>query len=178
MPMAGISDVRVIEGDLDASGMKVAIVVGRFNAFITERLLEGAVDALVRHGADAKDITVVRVPGSFEIPAVARQVVATGQHDAVVGLGCLMRGDTLHFDLIAGEVTKGLAALAQVADIPVTFGVLTTDSLEQAVHRAGAKHGNKGAEAVMAAVELVSLSRALAPAKPRRPGGRKKTSRK
>ncbi len=159
--MASLSDVEVLEGDLVATGMKFGIIVGRFNAFITERLLEGAIDALVRHGGDAKDITVVRVPGSFEIPAAARKLVEAKRFDAVVGLGCLMRGDTIHFDLIAGEVTKGLASLAQTADIPVTFGVLTTDSLEQSVHRAGAKYGNKGAEAVMAAVELVSLYRAI-----------------
>lgn len=172
--MASLHDVEVLEGDLDATGMKFGIVVGRFNAFITERLLEGAIDALVRHGASAKDITVVRVPGSFEIPAAARKVVDTGRFDAVVGLGCLMRGDTIHFDLIAGEVTKGLASLAQTADIPVTFGVLTTDSLEQAVHRAGAKHGNKGGEAVMAAVELVALYRALASASAPKSRGRRR----
>jgi 6,7-dimethyl-8-ribityllumazine synthase len=173
--MAGaLTDVRVIEGDLDATGMKIGIVVGRFNAFITERLVEGAVDALVRHGASAQDITLVRVPGAFELPSAARQLVAAGGLDAVVGLGCLMRGDTIHFDLIAGEVTKGLAQLAQTSDIPVTFGVLTTESLEQAVHRAGAKYGNKGAEAVMAAVELVAVYRALRkPARAKRGASRR-----
>lgn len=161
--MAGPLDgVRIVEGSLDAGGMKIGLVVARFNAFITERLLEGAVDALVRHGASAADLVVVRVPGCWELPQGARALVAAGGLDAVVGLGCLMRGDTIHFDLIAAEATKGLAALAQSSDTVVTFGVLTTDSLEQAVHRAGAKHGNKGVEAVMAAVELVAVKRALA----------------
>ncbi len=153
--------VTVVEGGLDASGLSVAIVVARFNAFITERLLEGALDALIRHGALATDQTVVRVPGAYELPMVAAQLAKSGRFDAVVGLGCLMRGDTIHFDLIAGEVTKGLAMTSMQTDVPVSFGVLTTDSLEQAVHRAGAKHGNKGVEAVMAAVEQVRVAEQL-----------------
>lgn len=160
--MAGPLDgVRMLEGTLDATGMKVGLVVARFNAFITERLLEGAVDALVRHGASASDLTVVRVPGCWELPQAARALVDAGGIDAIVGLGCLMRGDTIHFDLIAGEVTKGLAALGQTSGVSVAFGVLTTDSLEQAVHRAGAKQGNKGAEAALAAVELHRVRRSL-----------------
>jgi 6,7-dimethyl-8-ribityllumazine synthase len=157
-----MGDVRVLEGNLDASGGRFCILVSRFNAFITERLLEGAVDALVRHGAKHQDITVVRVPGAFELPHVAARVLA-GNHgfDALVALGCLMRGDTIHFDLIAGEATKGLGALAMAHGVPVGFGVLTTDTLEQAVHRAGAKHGNKGAEAALAAVEQLSLYRSI-----------------
>ncbi|MEM9461579.1 MAG: 6,7-dimethyl-8-ribityllumazine synthase [Myxococcota bacterium] len=161
--MAGpMDDVRVLEGALDASGARVCILVSRFNAFITERLLEGAVDALVRHGARASDITVVRVPGAFELPQVAARVLA-GDHgyDALIALGCLMRGDTIHFDLIAAEATKGLGALGIDKGIPVGFGVLTTDTLDQAVHRAGAKYGNKGAEAAMAAVEQLNLYRAI-----------------
>lgn len=160
-----MDDVRVLEGDLDASGARFCILVARFNAFITERLLEGAVDALVRHGAKAADITVVRVPGSFELPHVAAKLLAgdPAEHgvDALVALGCLMRGDTIHFDLIASEATKGLAAVAASTGVPIGFGVLTTDTLEQAVHRAGAKHGNKGAEAALAAVEQLSLHRAI-----------------
>ena len=157
-----MDDVRSLEGNLDATGARFCILVSRFNAFITERLLEGAVDALVRHGAKASDITVVRVPGAFELPQVASKLLA-GDHgyDALIALGCLMRGDTIHFDLIASEATKGLSALGTATGIPVGFGVLTTDSLEQAVHRAGAKYGNKGAEAAMAAVEQLSLYRAI-----------------
>lgn len=162
-----MDDVRVLQGTLDASGARVCILVSRFNAFITERLLEGAVDALVQHGARASDITVVRVPGAFELPQVAARVLR-GDHgyDALVALGCLMRGDTIHFDLIAGEATRRLGALGIDTGIPVGFGVLTTDTLEQAVHRAGAKHGNKGAEAAMAAVEQLTLYRALDGAAP------------
>jgi 6,7-dimethyl-8-ribityllumazine synthase len=159
-----LNGVRIVEGSLDAGGMKIGLVVARFNAFITDRLLDGAVDALVRSGASASDLVVVRVPGCWELPQAARALVDAGGLDAVVGLGCLMRGDTIHFDLIAGEATKGLAALAQSSSVVVTFGVLTTDSLEQAVHRAGAKHGNKGAEAAMAAVEMVAVRRALSSA--------------
>jgi len=159
--MALPADVTVVEGGLDASGLSFGIVVARFNAFITEHLLEGAVDALVRHGADAGDLTVVRVPGAYELPMLAARLADSGRFDAVIGLGCLMRGDTIHFDLIAGEATKGLAQVAMSSSVPVSFGVLTTDSLEQAVHRAGAKYGNKGAEAAMAAVEQVRVVRAL-----------------
>lgn len=161
--MAGpMDDVRVLQGDLDASGARYCILVSRFNAFITDRLLDGAVDALVRHGATASDITVVRVPGAFELPQVAARVLS-GDHgyDALIALGCLMRGDTIHFDLIAGEATKGLGAVGMDKGIPVGFGVLTTDTLEQSVHRAGAKYGNKGAEAAMAAVEQLRLYRAI-----------------
>lgn len=166
--MSGPMDhVRTLEANLDASGARYCILVSRFNAFITERLLEGAVDALVRHGASAADITVVRVPGAFELPQVAAKILE-GEHgyDALIALGCLMRGDTIHFDLIAGEATKGLGMLGMDKGIPVGFGVLTTDTLEQAVHRAGAKHGNKGAEAAMAAVEQLGLYRAIEQARP------------
>ena len=156
-----LDQVRVVEGDLDASGVRFALVVARFNAFITERLLEGALDTLVRLGAKPSDITVVRVPGAWELPQTAARVLATKEHDALIALGCLMRGDTIHFDPIAGEVAKGLATLGREGDVPVVLGVLTTDSLEQAVHRAGAKHGNKGAEVAQAAVEQVRLYRAL-----------------
>jgi 6,7-dimethyl-8-ribityllumazine synthase len=153
--------VRVVEGKLDAKGLRVAIVVSRFNAFITERLLDGAVGTLVALGADPRDVTVVWVPGAWEIPQAAAHVLASGEHDALIGLGCLMRGDTIHFDLIAGEVAKGLASLGREGRAPVIFGVLTTDTLDQSVHRAGAKHGNKGAEAAQAAVEQATLHRTL-----------------
>lgn len=161
-----MDDVRTLEGDLDATGLRICILVSRFNSFITERLLEGAVDALCRHGAKASDLTVVRVPGAFELPSVADRVL-DGDHgfDGLVALGCLMRGDTIHFDLIAGEATKGLASVGMARGVPVGFGVLTTDTLDQAVHRAGAKYGNKGAEAAMAVVEQHRLHRAIDEAK-------------
>jgi 6,7-dimethyl-8-ribityllumazine synthase len=153
--------VRVVEGELDATGLRIALVVSRFNAFITEKLLDGAIDALLRHGAAAGDLEVVRVPGAWEIPQAAARLVERGGLDAIIALGCLMRGDTIHFDLIAGEVAKGLSALGQRGACAVSFGVLTTDTLEQSIHRAGAKYGNKGAEAAMAAVEQARVNRAL-----------------
>lgn len=161
---AARDNLRVVEGDLDATGLRFAVVVSRFNGFITERLLDGALDVLLRHGARAQDITVVRVPGAWEIPQAAARIVELGGHDkvdAIVALGCLMRGDTIHFDLIAGEVAKGLMALG-TKGTAVAFGVLTTDGLEQSVHRAGAKLGNKGAEAALAAIEQARLHRILA----------------
>ena len=151
----------MVEGDLDAKGARFAIIVSRFNSFITDRLLGGAVDTLRRLGADASDITVVKVPGAWELPQTASRVLETGSYDAVLALGCLMRGDTIHFDLIASEAAKGLQALGQKTGIPVLFGVLTTNDLEQAVHRAGAKYGNKGAEVAQAAVEQVRVFAAL-----------------
>lgn len=152
----------MVEGELDATGLRIAIVVSRFNAFITEKLEAGAVDALLRHGAAARDLEIVRVPGAWEIPQAAARLVDRGGLDAVIGLGCLMRGDTIHFDLIAGEVAKGLAALGLKSSCAVVFGVLTTDTLEQSIHRAGGKHGNKGAEAAMAAVEQARVHKAIA----------------
>ena len=151
---------RVIEGDLQGQGVKVAIVVSRFNGFITDRLLEGALDALRRHGVEEKGITVVRVPGSFEIPLGVRR--AAGQKvDAVVALGALIRGGTPHFDYLSAEVTKGVAQVMLETGIPVSFGVLTTDTVEQAIERAGTKAGNKGAEAAQSALEMVSLLRRM-----------------
>jgi 6,7-dimethyl-8-ribityllumazine synthase len=152
--------VRVIEGDLQGQGVKVAIVVSRFNSFITDRLLEGALDALRRHGVGEKGITVVRVPGSFEIPLGVRR--AAGQKvDAVIALGALIRGGTPHFDYLSAEVTKGVAQVMLETGIPVSFGVLTTDTVEQAIERAGTKAGNKGAEAAQSALEMVSLLRRM-----------------
>lgn len=153
--------IACVEGGLSAAGIKVAVLVGRFNSFVTERLLEGAQDALLRSGADAKDLCVYRTPGSFELPMVAKKVAATKRYDAIVALGCLIRGETLHFDLIAAECAKGLANVSLDFSMPVVFGVLTTDTLEQAIHRAGAKAGNKGGEAAMAAIEQVNLYRAI-----------------
>jgi len=151
---------RVIEGDLQGQGVKVSIVVSRFNGFITDRLLEGALDALRRHGVEEKGITVVRVPGSFEIPLGVKR--AAGQKvDAVIALGALIRGGTPHFDYLSAEVTKGVAQVMLETGIPVSFGVLTTDTVEQAIERAGAKAGNKGAEAAQSALEMVSLLRRM-----------------
>ncbi len=152
--------VRVIEGDLQGQGVKVSIVVSRVNSFITDRLLEGALDALRRHGVEEKGITVVRVPGSFEIPLGVRR--AAGQKvDAVIALGALIRGGTPHFDYLSAEVTKGVAQVMLETGIPVSFGVLTTDTVEQAIERAGTKAGNKGAEAAQSALEMVSLLRRM-----------------
>jgi 6,7-dimethyl-8-ribityllumazine synthase len=148
--------VRVIEGDLQGQGVKVAVVVSRFNAFITDRLLEGALDALRRHGVEEKAITVVKVPGSFEIPLGVRRAAGM-KVDAVVALGALIRGGTPHFDYLSAEVTKGVAQVMLEAGVPVAFGVLTTDTVEQAIERAGTKAGNKGAEAAQSALEMVSL---------------------
>jgi len=147
------------EGQLDAKGLRFGIVVSRFNAFITERLLAGAVDALTRTGAKRGDITVVRVPGAFEIPAAARDLAKSGKVDAVVCIGCLIRGDTLHYEVIANEVTRGIGQSAQETGLPHAFGVLTTENLEQAIDRAGLKAGNKGFEAGLAAVEMAALKK-------------------
>ena len=153
--------MKVVTGKLDATGMRFGIVVSRFNEAVAQRLLEGAVDSLVRHGADDSDITVVWVPGSFEIPLAAQELAASGQVDAVVCLGAVIRGETPHFDLVAGQASKGVSSAALSTRTPVTFGVLTTETMEQAVDRAGGKHGNKGADAAVAAIEMVSLLRSL-----------------
>jgi 6,7-dimethyl-8-ribityllumazine synthase len=155
------SKVQVVEGSLDASGLRFAVLVARFNAIITEPLLDGAVDTLLRCGAAAQDIVVFRTPGSYELPQLADVVLSTGKFDAVIALGCLIRGDTIHFDLIAAEAAKGLAAAGIRHGKPVAFGVLTTDTLEQAINRAGAKAGNKGGEAASAAIEQARLYRAI-----------------
>lgn len=153
---------RTIEGHLDAKGLKVALVVARWNDLVTSRLLDAALDALVRHGAAAEDLTVVKVPGSWELPLAAAKLAAAPGYDAVVALGCLIRGETPHFDLLAAEAAKGLAQASVASGRPVAFGVLTCDSLEQALDRAGAKAGNKGWDAAVAAIEMVSLYRRLA----------------
>src|SRR5271166_5228627 len=146
-----------IEGSLQGEGKRFAIVVARFNSFITERLLDGALLALRQSGAAKDDITIVRVPGSFEIPSAARQLAESGKYHAIVCIGCLLRGDTLHYDVIANEVTRGVGQSAQETGVPHAFGVLTCDTLEQAIDRAGLKAGNKGYEAGLAAVEMASL---------------------
>jgi len=157
-----MSKPTLIEGKLQVeAGTKFAVVASRFNSFIVDRLVEGAVDALVRHGAEPADITIVKVPGSWEIPLVTKRLADKGDADAIIGLGALIRGATAHFDYIAAEVSKGLAQVAMQSGVPVTFGVLTTDTIEQAVERAGTKAGNKGAEAAAAAIELVSLTQQL-----------------
>ncbi len=148
---------KTLEGKLDAKGLKVGLLVSRFNSFVSERLVEGAVDALIRHGAADKDISIARVPGAFEIPAAARQMARSGNYDAIVCLGAVIRGATPHFDYVSAEVSKGVASVSMEAEIPVTFGVLTTDTLEQAIERAGSKAGNKGFESAVAAVEMVNL---------------------
>jgi len=150
-----------LEGSLDGSGKRFAIVVSRFNAFITERLLLSAVDGLVRSGARKKDIDLVRVPGAFEIPLAARKLAETGKYDAIICLGCLLRGDTAHYDVIVNEVTRGIGQSAQETGVPHAFGVLTCENLEQAIDRAGLKMGNKGFEAALAAVEMASLKEAI-----------------
>jgi 6,7-dimethyl-8-ribityllumazine synthase len=146
---------------LNASGQRFAIVASRFNAFITERLVLSAVDGLMRSGAVKKDIDLVRVPGAFEIPLAARKLAETGKYDAIICLGCLLRGDTAHYDVIVNEVTRGIGQSAQETGVPHAFGVLTCENLEQAIDRAGLKMGNKGFEAALAAVEMASLKRAI-----------------
>ncbi len=156
---------RIVEGSFDARGLKVAVVVSRFNNFISERLLEGALDALVRHGAQDEDLEVVRVPGAFELPAVVEQLAALERHDAIVVLGTLIRGGTPHFDLIAAEVFKGVAASAMGHRVAIGMGVITAETLEQAIERGGSKMGNKGFDAAVAALELANLYRLLGPQK-------------
>ena len=152
---------NTIEGKLDASGLKFAIVVARFNSFITERLLDGAIDGIVRHGGKAEDVDVVRVPGSWELPLTVAEVAKTKKYDAILCLGAVIRGDTPHFDYVAGEAAKGVGQVAMQTGVPIAFGVLTTNTVEQAVDRAGAKHGNKGFDAATTAIEMANVLRRL-----------------
>jgi 6,7-dimethyl-8-ribityllumazine synthase len=152
---------NVLEGRLSGEGIRFAIVVSRFNDFIGSRLVEGALDALARHGADADRVVLVKVPGAFEIPLAAKKLAESRQYDAIVCLGAVIRGATPHFEYVAAEVSKGIANVALETGVPITFGVLTTDNLEQAIERAGSKSGNKGWEAAMAALEMVNLFKAL-----------------
>jgi 6,7-dimethyl-8-ribityllumazine synthase len=149
--------MKVIEGKFDASGLKFAIIVSRFNEFITNKLLGGAVDCLKRNDADENNITVAWVPGAFEIPAVASKLAESKKYDAIICLGTVIRGATPHFDYVSAEVTKGVGQLSLKSSMPVIFGVLTTDTIEQAVERAGTKAGNKGFDAAMAAIEMANL---------------------
>src|SRR6267154_5055183 len=153
--------LKALEGKLTASGKYFAIVVSRFNAFITDRLLQSAFDGLVQCGAKTGSIKIGRVPGAFEIPSAARTLAETGKYDAIICLGCLLRGDTAHYDVIVNEVTRGIGQSAQETGVPHAFGVLTCETLEQAIDRAGLKMGNKGFEAALAAVEMASLKTAL-----------------
>jgi 6,7-dimethyl-8-ribityllumazine synthase len=171
--------LRAIEGELNAAGKRFAIVVARFNAFITERLLQSAYDGLLRSGAKKKDVVIVRVPGAFEIPSAARTLALTKKYDAIVCLGCLLRGDTAHYDVIVNEVARGIGQSAQATGVPHAFGVLTCENLEQAIDRAGLKMGNKGFEAALAAVEMAALKRAvssqLSPVSQSKGKGKRKT---
>lgn len=153
--------VRYVEGNLLGEGLKVGIAISRFNEFITSKLLAGALDALKRHGVAEDDVTVAWVPGAFEIPFVTRQLAQSKQFDAVIALGAVIRGSTPHFDYVAGEVAKGVANVGLAGDTPVIFGVLTTDTIEQAIERAGTKAGNKGWDAAASAIEMANLTRAL-----------------
>ena len=152
---------KVTEGNLNAKGLKFAILVSRFNSFVTERLLTGALDALSRTGAGQEDIEIIRVPGSWEMPVTVAELARQKRHSAIICLSAVIRGDTPHFDYIAAEATKGLAQTSLQTGVPITFGILTTNTLEQAIDRAGAKSGNKGFDAAMSAVEMGNLMRAL-----------------
>ena len=163
-----LPSLRTTEGSLNASGHSFGIVVSRFNSFITERLLNSAIDALRRTGAKDEDIYIVRVPGSFEIPSAARTLAQTGRVDAVICLGCLLRGETSNYEHICQEVTRGVGQSAQETGVPHAWGVLTCDNLEQAIDRAGLKSGNKGFEAALAAVEIATLARAISGQRSRR----------
>jgi 6,7-dimethyl-8-ribityllumazine synthase len=148
---------RYIQGDLNAAKHRFALVVSRFNEFVTTRLVEGAVDTLVRHGCREDSITCIRVPGSFELPLVAKRAAASGKYDAVICLGCVIRGQTPHFEYVAGQAARGIARAAMDSGIPITFGVVTADTLEQAIERAGTKSGNRGADAAAGAIEMTNL---------------------
>lgn len=156
-----MDNIRVFEGDLLARDLRFAVAAPRFNEFIVEALLRGAVDALRRHGADDKQIEIVRMPGAFDLPVVVRKLAQSRRYDAIIALGAVIRGATSHFDHVASECAGGLARIAQETGVPVAFGVLTTDTIEQAVERAGTKAGNKGAEAAVTAIELANLLRRL-----------------
>ncbi len=154
--------MKIIEGELQAKGLRFGVIVGRFNDFITGRLLDGALDALRRHGADEKDIEVVKVPGSFEIPLVARKLASKGSYNAVICLGAVIRGATPHFEYVSAEVSKGIASASMETGIPIAFGVITADTIEQAVERAGTKSGNKGWDAAITAIEMAQVMKKLA----------------
>ena len=154
-----MSTIKTIEGDYQNASARYGIAVARFNSFIVDRLLEGAIDALQKHGVMDRDITIAKVPGAYELPLATKMMVSTGEYDGIIALGAVIRGGTPHFEYVAGECVKGLSQVGLDAGLPVTFGVLTVDTIEQAIERAGIKAGNKGAEAAMTAIEMVSLSR-------------------
>ena len=156
-----MSQIKTLEGDFQNANARYAITVGRFNSFVVESLLSGALDALKRHGVTDDNITIVRAPGAWELPLVAKKLIATGKYDAVIALGAVIRGGTPHFDFVAGECAKGLGVVSLDSEIPVSFGVLTVDSIEQAIERSGTKAGNKGADAAMVAIEMISLLKAV-----------------
>ncbi|MFO8057330.1 MAG: 6,7-dimethyl-8-ribityllumazine synthase [bacterium] len=152
---------RIIEGNLDAKGLGFAVVVSRFNDFITGKLMEGCLDGLARHGAEDDDISVIKVPGSFEMPVIVKKLARSGDYDAVIALGAIIRGSTPHFEYVAAEATKGIAQAMLETGVPVAFGVITSDTIEQAVERAGTKSGNKGYDAAMSAIEMCRVLRQL-----------------
>ncbi|MDP1930832.1 MAG: 6,7-dimethyl-8-ribityllumazine synthase [Gammaproteobacteria bacterium] len=156
-----MSTIKTIEGDFLGGSARYAIVVARFNSFVVDKLLEGALDVLRRHGVKDSDITIVKAPGAFELPVLTRNVLAKGKYDAVIALGAVIRGGTPHFEYVAGECVKGLGVVSLESSIPVAFGVLTVDTIEQAIERAGTKAGNKGAEAALSAMEMVSVIKKL-----------------
>ena len=156
-----MSQIKTIEGDMIVRGSRFALLVARFNSFVVESLLEGAIDTLKRHGAEDSHLQIIRVPGAFEMPLAAQRLAATKEYDAIIALGAVIRGGTPHFEYVAGECTKGLASVSMQHDVPMAFGVLTVDSIEQAIERAGTKAGNKGAEAALSAIEMVSLFKQL-----------------
>ena len=156
-----MADIKTIEGDFTSGKGEYVLVVGRWNSFVVEHLLEGALDTLRRHGVGDKQITIVRAPGAFEIPLVCRQLAEKGGYDAIIALGAVIRGGTPHFDYVAGECVKGMAHVSLSHGIPIAFGVLTVDTIEQAIERAGTKAGNKGGEAALSAIEMVDLMRQL-----------------
>jgi len=153
--------MKILEGELQAKGLKFAIIVSRFNDFITSKLLDGAKDALLRHGAKEEDIDIARVPGSFEIPLIAKKLALKGTYNAVICLGAVIRGATPHFEYVAAEVSKGVAAASMETGVPIAFGVITSDTIEQAVERAGTKSGNKGWDAALTAIEMAQLLKKL-----------------
>ena len=153
--------MKIIQGELQAKGLRFAVVVSRFNDFITSKLLDGAVDALVRHGAKEEDIEVVKVPGAFEIPLTAKKLASKGSYNAVICLGTGIRGDTPHFEYVAAEVSKGVASASLETGVPIAFGVITSDTIEQAVERAGTKSGNKGFDAAITAIEMAQVMKKL-----------------
>lgn len=156
-----MNDIKSIEGDLIARGARFGIVLARFNSFIGERLLDGALDALIRHGGDSANVDVIKVPGAYELPLTLKTLAAAKKYDALIALGAVIRGATPHFEYVAGECAKGVSQVSMQFDVPVAFGVLTVDTIEQAIERAGSKAGNKGADAALTAIEMVNLLKKL-----------------